>query len=283
MVISIAYLGPTGTNSETAALAYVDWLAKERGQQSVLYPYPSIAQSLNAVAQQEMKLAIAPVENSIGGSVAITLDSLWQLDRLQIQQGLVLPIFHSLLSCSSCLDTIKTVYSHPQALAQCEKWLTKALPLVKQIPTNSTTEALQHLSSDPNAAAIASPRASSLYNIPILIDHLNDYPDNSTRFWVLGLNSESEKIKDYVSLAFSVPDRPGALVTPLQIFARRKINLCKIESRPTKRSLGDYIFFIDLEVNGNQESIQTALTELSNCTEVLKIFGNYNIINIQQD
>ena len=278
MTISIAYLGPSGTNAETAALAYANWLAREKGQEALLCPYPSISQALRSVAQGQADLAVVPVENSTEGSVAITLDTLWQLDRLQIQQALILPICHALLSRASSLGEIKTVYSHPQALAQCQGWLEQFLPSVQLVPTNSTTEALQHLDREPTAAAIASPRASQLYHQPLLASNINDYPDNCTRFWVLGLTPSTNGT--HISLAFSVPDVPGSLVKPLQAFAKRGINLTRIESRPTKRSLGEYLFFIDLEGNASQESVQAALAELSEQAAVLKIFGNYKVLPI---
>jgi prephenate dehydratase len=280
MKLKIAYLGPTGTNSETVTLAYANWLAHNHQQEAILCPYPTIALAAQAVANQEVDLAVVPVENSIEGSVAITLDTLWQLEQLKIIQSLVLPISHALLSCSLSLQEIKTVYSHPQALGQCQKWLEQFLPSAKMIPTNSTTEALQYLTDDLASAAIASPRAAKLYNIPILADHINDYPDNCTRFWVLSLDPRSNG--SYLSLAFSLPENaPGALVKPLQIFANQGINLSKIESRPTKRSLGEYIFFIDIESNIGNASLQTVLSELSEYTEVLKIFGNYDLLTVQ--
>jgi prephenate dehydratase len=277
---SLAYLGPTGTNSETVALAYANWLAENYQQETILCPYPSIALTAKAVANQEVDLAVVPVENSIEGSVAITLDTLWQSEQLKIIQSLVLPISHALLSCSSSLEQIKSVYSHPQALGQCQQWLEQFLPSVQLIPTNSTTEALQYLKNDSTSAAIASRRAGKLYNIPLLAQHINDYPDNCTRFWVLSLASTIRG--SYLSLAFSLPENvPGALVKPLQIFAHQGINLSKIESRPTKRSLGEYIFFIDLEGNIQDSSLQTVLSELSEYTEVLKIFGNYDLLAVE--
>jgi prephenate dehydratase len=280
MAISIAYLGPTGTNAETAALAYVNWLIQETGQECLLCPYPTIPQALRSVEQKQVQLAVVPVENSIEGSVAITLDTLWELDKLQIQQGLILPISHALISCSSSLESIRSVYSHPQAIAQCQKWLERYLPSAELIPTNSTTEALQYLTRDLTSGAIASPRASKLYNLPILVSEINDYPDNCTRFWVLGLTPSTDGSR--ISLAFSLAANvPGALVKPLQVFAERGINLSRIESRPTKRSLGEYLFFIELEGNGNEDGIQSAITELSTYTEVLKIFGNYSILPIK--
>ena len=279
MKVSIAYLGPTGTNSETAAIAYANWLAHHRQQEAVLSPCPSIAITVDYVAQKKVDLAVVPVENSIEGSVNITLDRLWQLEQLKIVQALILPISHALLSCNSSLEEIKTIYSHPQALAQCQKWLEKFLPSVKLVAINSTTEALPYLKDDLTAAAISSPRASQLYQIPILCNDIGDYPDNCTRFWIL--SSTPNNGGSYLSLAFSLPQNiPGALVKPLQIFARRGINMSKIESRPTKRSLGEYIFFIDLEGNLQHPSVTAALTELSQYTEILKIFGNYDLLSI---
>jgi prephenate dehydratase len=145
MAVSIAYLGPPGTYAESAALAYVHWFRQETGEESLLCPYPSIAQALKAVARQQADLAVVPVENSIEGSVTMTLDTLWQLDKLQIQQALVLPIFHALLSKAEDIDKIQAVYSHPQALAQCQVWLETFLPMAQPIPINSTTEAVKYL------------------------------------------------------------------------------------------------------------------------------------------
>jgi prephenate dehydratase len=279
-MISIAHLGPAGTNAETAALAYARWLAREKGEESLLCPYPSIAKTVYGVAQGEVNLAVVPVENSTEGSVAVTLDTLWELDKLQIQQELILPISHALFSRGASLQGIKTVYSHPQALAQCQKWLESSLPLAQLIPTNSTTEALQLINSEPTAGAIAAPRAGKLYDLPMIAGGINDYPDNCTRFWVLGMNVSTEGSR--IFLAFSVPKNvPGALVKPLQVFAQRGINLSRIESRPTKRSLGEYLFFMELEANSTDFPTQEALRELAAHTEVLKIFGNYEVLLIQ--
>jgi prephenate dehydratase len=281
----IAHLGPPGTYAEQAALFYLNWLAKNNGIEANLCPYPSIALSLQAVVQGNAQLAVVPVENSIEGSVTMTLDSLWQLETLRIQMGLVMPIAHALISGASSLDNIKTVSSHPQALAQCQRWLEKFLPNVQLIPTNSTTEPLQNLENDKTAAVISSSRAAQLYNLPILAREINDYPENCTRFLVVSQTEVDTAYRiasataSHTSLAFSIlANTPGSLVKPLQIFAELNINLSRIESRPTKRSLGEYLFFIDLEVDSTEPKMQSALAELSTHTEVLKIFGSYNIL-----
>lgn len=282
MTVTIAHLGPNGTYAEQAALAYVNWVRQDTGQEAILCPYPSIAQTVRAVDQGEVDLAVVPVENSIEGSVAVTLDTLWQLDKLQIQLALVLPIAHALLSHAPSLESIQTVYSHPQALAQCQGWLEQFLPNVQLIPANSTTEALQQLEHDCTISAIASLRASQLYNLPILASGINDYPDNCTRFWVLAQSQPQIKGASHTTLAFSVrANVPGALVKPLQVFAQRGINLSRIESRPSKRSLGDYLFFIDLEADANSALVQSALAELAAYTEILKLFGSYNVLAIR--
>jgi prephenate dehydratase len=280
MTKSIAYLGPPGTNTESAALAYAEWLLQTTGEEALLCPCPSIAVTIRAVATEQTQMAVVPVENSLEGGVAITLDTLWQLDNLRIQRALVLPISHALLSYATAIDLIQTVYSHPQALAQCQGWLEMFLPSAQIIPINSTTEAIQYLGEDPSLSAISSQRAAKLYNVPIVAYPINDHPDNCTRFWVLSLNPSSEG--SHTSLAFSLPaNAPGALVKPLQIFAQRRINMSRIESRPAKRLLGDYLFFIDIEADLQSPSVQSALAELHDCTEALKIFGSYAIQSIR--
>ncbi len=276
---TIAYLGPPGTYTEAAALAWADLWQTRQGESCQLCPYPSISQALQAVASGQTSLAIVPVENSIQGSVTMTLDALWELELLQIQQALVLPISHALISKATGIDEISTIYSHPQALAQCQQWLERSRPEVQLIPTNSTAEALQHLEDDQTIGAIASQRAATLHNLPILAHPINDHPDNCTRFW--GISLQPSPGGNFTSLAFDVPaNTPGALVKPLQIFADRGINMSRIESRPTKRSLGEYVFFVDLEADASQETLQSALDELHSWTSTLKLFGSYTVLPV---
>lgn len=186
MTLKIAHLGPAGTYSEAAALAYAR--AELAGAEFRLQPYPNIAQTLKAVATEEVTLAIVPVENSIEGGVTMTADTIWQLAaNLQIQQAIVLPIHHALISIATDLSQIKTVYSHPQALSQCQEWLQQYLPQVARVADNSTTAALTMLATTPEAAAISSVRAANLYELPVLVQSINDRPDNQTKFWAIGL------------------------------------------------------------------------------------------------
>lgn len=237
----------------------------------------SIPQALQATASGTTALTIVPVENSIEGSVTVTLDTLWQLASLRIQHALVLPIAHALVSKAQDLTQVEVVYSHPQALAQCQQWVETYAPQAKPVPTNSTSEALQYLHENTRAAAIASERAAQLYQLPVQAREINDYADNCTKFWIVGLNSAQQG--EHTFLAFSLPvNAPGALLKPLQIFEKYAINLSRIESRPTKRSLGDYLFFLDLEVGLETQAAQNALHELKDCTETLKTFGSYTYL-----
>ncbi|MDX1977479.1 MAG: prephenate dehydratase [Pseudanabaenaceae cyanobacterium bins.68] len=275
-VSAIAYLGPVGTYSELAAWSYVQQFA---GRSLALIPYPTIPQAIRSVGKQQ--LAIVPAENSIQGSVTMTLDTIWELEGLQILQAVDLPIQNALVANVRHFSQIQRVYSHPQPLAQCQTWLDTHLGEAVQVATNSTVEGLEIIKADPNGAAIASIRAAQIYQIPVLACPINDHPENHTRFWVLGLG-QSEQVGSHTSIAFSVGQNlPGALVTPLAIFAERGINLSRIESRPTKRSLGDYIFFADLEAGLDQPEMQEAIAALADVTERLKILGSYQVSSLE--
>jgi len=279
MAMSIAHLGPSGTNTETAALQYAQWLKTQTDQTYTLCPYISNAQTLQAVAEGQADLAIVPVENSIEGSVTMTLDTFWRLDGLQIQYALDMRIVHAFLSHAPTLETIETVYSHPQALSQCHEWLETHLPTAHLVPMKSTTEALRHLEQNVTVGAISTLRAAKLYQVPVLASPINDHPENCTRFWVVSMMRSPGG--SHTSIAFLVHDVPGALVKPLQIIADRHINMSRIESRPTKRSLGEYLFFVDLEADIRDESFQEALKELKRATETLKVLGSYDILAVQ--
>jgi prephenate dehydratase len=280
-MLKIAHLGPIGTYAEAAALAYAQ--IELTDTEFCLQPYPNIAQTLIAVASGEVELAIVPVENSIEGSVTMTADTIWQLTAtLQIQQAIVLPIHHALISIAVNLNQIETVYSHPQALSQCQEWLQQHLPQAGRISENSTTAALKTLATLPHAAAISSVRAAKLYNLPVLVQPINDYPDNQTKFWVISLQPSTTG--NCTSIAFSLSQNaPGGLMTALGFFANRGLNLSRIESRPSKRSLGDYLFFIDIETDTNNcPQLKSALADLDAYAETVKNFGSYYTVTIDQ-
>ena len=278
MPVSIAHLGPKGTFSEFAAATYADSLS---AQATELRAYPTIAQAINATAKKEADFCVVPVENSIGGGVTFTLDTLWEIETLQIQQAFTLPVQHALISRAKRLEDIQTVYSHPQALSQCGEWLEANLPGVNLVGASSTAEPLPHVKENLAAGAIASSWGAKIYDLPIMAHPINDYADNYTRFWVLG--QEPATNGQYTSLAFSLlSNEPGALLKPLQLFSALNINMSRIESRPTKRLLGDYIFFVDIEASAENRTTQTALELLTMHTARLKIFGSYNLATIER-
>lgn len=280
----VAFLGPVGTYTELAALLACPEQPHLHSQGShPLVPYPTISACLAAVAAGEQEWAVVPVENSVEGGVSMTLDALWQLEGLSIRQALILPIRHALIGCASRLEQIEQVYSHPQALAQCQAWLGSHLPRATLIPTRSTTEELERLRAQPNAAVIASERAAELYQLPVLACPINDHPDNCTRFWVVGRRRSSPG-GSHTSLAFSLPHNvPGALLKPLQVFAERGLNMSRIESRPTKKSAGTYVFFVDLENPVGQPYLNAeVIAALEAIAETLKLFGSYPVHDLSK-
>ena len=279
----IAYLGPKGTYTEWATIAYKDHYLKHHGT-VLLDSHRSIQGAFQALSRGDAQWAVVPVENSVEGSVGSTLDCLWATPKVQIQQALVLPIHHSLISKAPDLQAVTRVYTHPQSLAQCQLWIEKNLPQAQLIPTSSNTEALESIRQEApiGYAAIASARAAEIYGLPILASSIHDYPDNQTRFLVIGFHVEEEPITTNTSLAFSLyANRPGVLNQVLDCFARRNINLAKIESRPTKTSLGAYLFFLELESSQSEPHVQEALEEIKELTEHLKVFGSYTILSLE--
>lgn len=281
MTISIAHLGPKGTFSEFAAAAYADSLADSSGETaSSLQAYPTISQAINATEQGKTDCCVVPIENSIGGGVTLTLDTLWEIETLHIQQAFTLPVQHALISSAQQLSDIKTVYSHPQALSQCREWLASNLPDARLIPASSTAEPLPKLKEDATTGAIASKWGAKVYDLPVIAHPINDYADNHTRFWVL--SKQYSERGQHTSLAFKLlSNEPGALLKPLQLFAALNLNMSRIESRPTKRLLGDYIFFIDIEASASDPIMQTALALLKLHTATHKNFGSYDLAELE--
>lgn len=284
MALSLAHLGPAGTYSEEAAKACAQWLIKTQGQTVKLHSYSSIPATLKALTLSEANLAIVPCENSVEGSVNMTLDALWQGPDLHIQHAIVRPIANTLITHAASLDQIKIIYSHPQALGQCQQWLQQQLPWAEQRLMTSTTEGLVYVQKDKTAAAIAAPWAASLHNLPILATDIQDFAHNCTRFWILSRsqgNGLPGPEDSHTSLAFSLKtNQPGSLVQSLNLLGDRQINLSRIESRPSKRALGDYVFFLDLEVNGRAATIAEGVEALGAYTDTLKIFGSYHYLYI---
>lgn len=274
--MQLAYLGPAGTFSEEAARAY-----QSRSASNGLYeliPMRSIADLLLAVNRGEYALGIVPVENSIEGPIALTLDMLVHEVDLQIVAEEVVPIRHCLLTREGVtLDQITTVLSHPQALAQCRQNLSRLLPDADIRTANSTADAARLVanSSEP-WAAIGTSLAGELYGLGTPLDAMQDSPENATRFLVVGKEEPGRTGHDKTSLVFAFrADKPGNLYAALHEFAEREINLTKLESRPAKRSLGDYIFFVDMEGHQDDADVMEALAAIEQMSAFFRILGSY--------
>ena len=270
MVKRIGFLGPAGTFSEEAALRY--------DPQGDLEPYPTIHAVAKAVASGLSDEGVVPIENSLEGSVTYTLDSLIQADRLFIRREIVLLIEHCLLTVPGTrAGDIQMVYSHPQALAQCRDFLERCFPNVQLIASLSTVAAVEDMKGSPNPAAAISPRrAAELYGMETLAEGIQDNPSNATRFVILANTDHPPTGRDKTSLCFSFrEDKPGMLYEALGEFSRRNLNLAKIESRPTKQLLGQYIFLIDCEGHREDSVVKEAINSIRRHTSMLKIFGSY--------
>ena len=270
MAKHIGFLGPVGTFSEEAALRY--------DPQGDLEPFPTIPAVAKAVASGLTDEGVVPIENSLEGSVTYTLDSLIQEDRLFIRRELVLLIEHCLLAVPGTkAGDIQVVYSHPQALAQCREYLERCFPKAQLIASLSTVAAVEDMKGSPaRAAAISPKRAAKLHNMEILAHGIQDNSSNATRFVILANTDHPPTGSDKTSLCFSFrEDKPGILYDTLGEFSRRNLNLAKVESRPTKQLLGQYIFFIDCEGHREDSVVKEAIDSIRGQTSMLKIFGSY--------
>jgi prephenate dehydratase len=267
----IAFLGPAGTYGEQAAIRLA---ALEGLTTPDLQPQVGIRAVVKALAEGGCDAAVVPVENSVEGGVTACLDALWEHPELCVARALVLPIRHALLG-SGPIEGVSEVLSHPQALAQCSQWLADRLPAALQLPTSSTAEAARMVAGSRFRAAIASLQAAREHGLEVLAYPINDVPGNCTRFLLLR-RGERSLDGPLASLAFSLhANQPGALLEALACFAHRALNMSRIESRPSKREMGEYIFFVDLELPEGAEPLQQALAELGPLCEHLAVFGAY--------
>ena len=269
MARTIGFLGPLGTYSEEAALLY-DKTADRL--------YPTITSVGEAVAAGEIDEGVVPIENSLEGPVTFTLDLLIAQPTLFIRGEIDLPIEHYLLAKPGTVPTeIRVIYSHPQALGQCRQYLEKNYPQAEQMASLSTVLCVtDSFESKVPAAAISPRRASELYDVDILDRGIQDVANNVTRFAVIGLSDHAPTGDDKTSMAFTLEkDSPGLLHRVLGEFADREINLLKIESRPTKQLLGEYIFLLDCVGHREESPMKEALAALSDPISMLRILGSY--------
>jgi prephenate dehydratase len=222
---------------------------------------------------------VVPVENSVEGGVTACLDALWDHPHLAISRALVLPIRHALLG-SGPIEGVSEVLSHPQALAQCSQWLGEHLPGALQLPTSSTADAARMVAGSRFRAAVASLQAGEEHGLEVLAYPINDAAGNCTRFLLLREGERSLQ-GAIASLAFSLhANQPGALLEALTCFARRGLNMSRIESRPSKREMGEYLFFVDLELSQGSAGLEEVLADLRPLCEHLHLFGTYPLTTL---
>jgi len=273
--VRAAFLGPAGTFTEEALRASAPGSVEE-------VPYPSVYETVMAVHDRAADLAIVPIENSIEGSVNATLDALaGEASDVRIAAEVIHPIRHCLVAREElALDAIEEVISHPQATAQCDRYLRERLPAARRGSAASTAEAVRVATeSDRRVAAIGSRLAAALYGGRVLAQGIEDHPDNETRFvWLAPAGAAppfgAPSKTSIVFWGFNDVS-PGALVGVLRELSDREINLTKIESRPRPGSLGHYMFFADLEGGADEPHVRDALAALRSRVETLKVLGSY--------
>ncbi len=268
----IAFQGERGAFSEEAAL-------KLLGADVTLVPCATFDATFSAIRNQAADYVLAPMENSLAGSVHRSFDLLVE-SGLHIVGEVIIPIVHNLIGVpGASLEQIASVESHPVALAQCERFFIEH-PRLKRIPAEDTAGSVREIMSigDPTRAAIASKRASELYDAVILREHLEDDRENYTRFFLLAPSTEAPKefpAPDKISLVFQLAHKPGALHHSLEPFARRNINMMKIESRPVHGRPWQYRFYLDLQAAASDPEFGEALAELAQQAVELKVLGSY--------
>ena len=276
MALRVAYLGPAGTYTEEALLAS----ASEEVEPE---PRSTVHETVMAVQEGEVDRAVVPIENSLEGGVAATLDALaGEADRVRISAEVVHPIHHHLLVREGTpLAGVTRVLSHPQATAQCARFLRESLPGAERVVTTSTAEAVRTVCESPEPwAALGSRLAAELYGCQVLAERVEDEDDNLTRFvWLapeqaLGDPPHGPSKTSIVFWGFN-DSSPGALVSVLSELSDRGINLTKIESRPRRVSLGHYMFFADLEGHASEPPVDEALRALEGRVETLRLLGSY--------
>ncbi len=267
--LAVAYLGPEGTYSEAAVL-------KHFGTAVSGIPVPRIADIFRHAESETAHYGVVPAENSGEGSINDTLDLL-QHTPLKICGEIQLRIRHCLLARAGEKGTIQNVYAHPQALAQCRAWLDAELPHATRTAVTSNAEAARRAGQDNGVAAIAGAQAAERYSLDVLAQGIEDRPDNTTRFLVLGREEIPPCGTDKTSLILSVQNRPGALHQALEPLARLGISMTRIESRPSRRGMWDYVFFIDLQGHRQQPMLAEALGALAALAAMLKVLGSYPV------
>jgi len=264
--LSVACLGPEASFSHLAALTRF-------GRSTIIVLERTIGEVFDALEKGKVSFGLVPFENSLEGSVKMTLDRMISTP-LKIRGEVFLRVSHCLMSRGP-KNRILRVYSHPQALAQCREWLARNLPRAEPVATDSTAGAVLRIRRDPRGAAIASLLASKTYGIPLVAEGIEDHPNNITRFLILGNGESKPTGRDKTSILFGTPHIPGALHHTLGPFARAGINLLRIESYPIRDRVWEYLFFADLNGHFRDRKVEPSLRKMGTKAAFLKILGSY--------
>lgn len=267
--ITVAYLGPQGTFSERAAL-------KHFGHAAVAMPAASIDEVFRSVESGAADFGVVPVENSSEGAVGRSLDLMPQTP-LKVCGEVIVRIHHHLMAKArpAELADIRRVFSHGQSLGQCHEWLNANLPHAERVAVASNAEAARRAAEEPASAAVAGEMAAEHYGLEILASNIEDEPNNTTRFLVLGDYQPKASGRDKTSLVLSSRNRAGAVYEMLTPFARRAVSMSKFESRPSRVAVWEYLFFVDLEGHRDDPQVAEALEEVGRIAGYLKVLGSY--------
>lgn len=266
--LKIAYLGPEGTFTHTAAV-------KHFGHAVETSALGTIDEVFREVSADAANYGVVPVENSSEGIVSHTLDSFLE-SNLKVCGEVQLRIHHHLLiSDIGRSDKITRIYSHHQSLAQCRKWIDAHLPNVERIPVSSNAKAARLIQSEWNAAAIAGETAAEMYNLKTLAANIEDNPENTTRFLIVGNHDVSPSGNDKTSIIVSTKNKPGALYYLLEPFHQNDISLTRIETRPSQSGMWSYVFFIDFEGHESDEKVQKVMSVLESTAADVRHLGSY--------
>ena len=265
--LTVAFLGPEGTFTQAATL-------KHFGHSVITQSQKSIDAIFREVAAGSVDYGMVPVENSTEGVINHTLDQLVN-SSLKICGEVALRIHHHLMGLDSELSAVKMIYSHAQSLAQCRQWLNKHVQDIELIDVSSNAEAARRASIEPGAAAIAGETAAEIYGLNLIEKNIEDNPDNTTRFLILGRSAVPPSGDDKTVLLVSAQNRPGALFDLLKPLANNNVSMSRIESRPSQQGMWDYLFFVDIDGHCEEERIASALVELKAEASLFKILGSF--------
>ena len=266
--VKVAFLGPEGTFTQQASL-------KHFGHSAVCVPMAAIDEVFREVAAGAVNYGVVPVENSTEGVVSHTLDSFLD-SSLKICGEVVLRIHqHMMVSENTRRDHITRIYSHAQSFAQCRKWLDSHWPMAERVAVSSNAEAAKRIKGEWNSAAIAGDMAAEMYGLEKIAEKIEDRPDNSTRFLIIGNQPVPSSGDDKTSVVISMRNQPGALHAILEPFHVHNIDLTRVETRPSRTGIWNYVFFVDFEGHQDDPVVRKVLEKLGERANDLRVLGSY--------